>query len=167
MFLRNLKIAAFAGLAMLSCTNGHADETRQFPTLKLVKDCGDCNVDPTVPDLIAQAYSSKVKDLGGSIDPAEEVKVTIKQYVERAPAQRLLMGVFSGSDLIVADVEFRGVKYSARQGTRSSYFGMDWVAPRVGRMVGSFADAVFKQTDKGGKLKVDEKAEEKEALSTP
>jgi hypothetical protein len=44
---------------------------------------------------------------------------------------------------------------------------MDWVAPRVGRMVGSFADAVFKQTDKGGKLNVDEKAEEKEARSTP
>jgi hypothetical protein len=50
---------------------------------------------------------------------------------------------------------------------KASNFGMDWVAPRVGRMVGSFADAVFKQTDKGGKLNVDEKAEEKEARSTP
>jgi hypothetical protein len=59
MFLRNLNIAAFAVLAILSCANVYADETRQFPTLKLVKDCGDCNVDPTVPDLIAQAYLSK------------------------------------------------------------------------------------------------------------
>lgn len=128
-------IAAVLGclLSIVAPTIFAEDTGQTLPAIKIVTDCGECKVGNNVIETILASYAETAKKLGAMVSADEEMTVTIKEYNERTKAASLLLGWFSGKDVIVADCTFHDKYYRVKDISTSSYVGIETVAKVVGK----------------------------------
>ena len=108
---------------------------REVPGIRVVNDCGACQVKASIPGLIAEGYNSAAAESGSKIVPAKEVVVSIKEYAARGDAARFLGGAFAGKDEIKAVVAFGDKQFTVEDYYRNAWLGIDHLATKIGRMV--------------------------------
>lgn len=133
MFREFSAVALGCLLSMVAPTTFAEDTGYTLPAIKVVTDCGECKVGNNVIEIISASYAETAKKLGATVSADEEMTVTIKEYNERTKAASLLLGWFSGKDVIVADCTFHDKHYRVKDISTSSYFGIESVAKVVGK----------------------------------
>lgn len=106
----------------------------QAPALKVLLDCGDCQVGATVHRYILEGYQAAAAKAGLKIDPAQQATLTIKSFRERDPGVRLMTGIFSGKDEIRAEVSWQGRTAVVEEYYRNAWLGIGSVAENIGQM---------------------------------
>ncbi len=108
---------------------------REVPSLKVVTDCGACQVRSTVPKLIVQGYASAAANSGAKVAPGQEATVSIQEYAARDDGARFLVGAFAGKDEIKAVVTFQGKQFMVEDYYRNAWLGIEALATKIGEMV--------------------------------
>lgn len=108
-------------------------EQAKVPSLKVVTNCGKCEVDPRIPILINESYAAAAEKAGMSIDGQSVATLTITQFSKRMVLIRLL-GPLSTlmPDAIQATLEINGRSVTIDENVRLPLRGMDAVANKVG-----------------------------------
>lgn len=114
---------------------GDPAQARDVPALKVVTDCGPCQVRPTVPGLIAQGYASAAAESNAKVLPDRIATVSIKEYTARDDGARVLAGAFAGKDEIKAEVSFEGRQFMVEDYYRNAWLGIEALAKKIGAMV--------------------------------
>jgi hypothetical protein len=108
---------------------------REVPSLKVVADCGACNVRPSVQHLIVEGYHRAAAESGAKVVASQEATVTIKEYSARDDAARFLVGVFAGKDEIKATVTSKDKKFEVEDYYMNRLLGIDALARKIGGMI--------------------------------
>ncbi|WP_296510790.1 hypothetical protein [Rhodoferax sp.] len=102
------------------------------PSLKIVLDCGACQVRPTVPSLIQEGYNTAAASAGARVSNASEAVLTIKDYAERSDGARFFAGAFAGKDEIKATVVAGSKQFSIEDYYRNAWQGIESLAKKIG-----------------------------------
>jgi hypothetical protein len=108
---------------------------RDVPAIKVVVDCGACQVRPEVPGYIAEGYARAAAEARARLAPNQEATVSIKYYAARDDAARFLFGVMAGKDEIRASVSFEGKEFFVEDYYVNAWLGIDYLASKIGGMV--------------------------------
>jgi hypothetical protein len=106
----------------------------EVPTLKVALDCGTCEVKATIPSLVVEGYNQAAIKSGANVSAAKEATLTIKEYIARGDAARLLAGAFAGKDEIKAVITYQGKSFSVEDYYRNAWLGIDTLAKNIGEM---------------------------------
>ena len=101
-----------AGFFTLGCaisppSQPTAPRLKVVPSLKVVVDCGPCEVRPNVPGLIADSYSKEAAYEDTPISKDSEAVLKILEYRARNDVARHLLGWKVGADRIKAVIYFQ------------------------------------------------------------
>jgi len=113
----------------------NAQSPLQVPSIKVVVDCGSCQVRPNVPTLILDGYRGAASKAGAQISPTSEAIVTIQEYSDRNDTARFLVGAFAGKDEIRAEVIYQEKKFIVEDYYRNAWLGIESLANKIGEMV--------------------------------
>jgi hypothetical protein len=108
---------------------------RDVPAIKVVVDCGACQVRPEVPGHIAEGYARAAAEARARLAPNQEATVSIKYYAARNDAARFLLGVLAGKDEIRASVSFEGKEFIVEDYYMNAWLGIEYLASKIGGMV--------------------------------
>jgi|SRR5713101_2892060 len=129
-------------LAVSGCATNAPDRSagtqaplREVPSLKVVKDCGDCQIRATVPGLIVEGYTGAAAKSGAKVASGQEATVSIREYAARDDGARFLAGAFAGKDEIKAVVTFQGKQFMVEDYYRNAWLGIEDLAKKIGEMV--------------------------------
>lgn len=117
-----------------SIPNAQAPLT-EVPHLKVLLDCGGCQVRPNAGDLIVDGYTEAVARAGAKLSRDLEATVSIKEYTARDDTARMLVGVFAGKDEIKAVVTFKGKRFEVEDYYRNAWFGINSLSRKIGELV--------------------------------
>lgn len=132
--LRQLIAVVLGSLLAIAAPLIYAEDAGlTLPAIKVVTDCGECKVGNSVIDMIMASYAETAKQKGAAVNLDDVMTITITAYSERTRAASLLLGWFSGKDMIVANYTFHDKNYRVEEGTRSAYLGIDTVAKFIGK----------------------------------
>lgn len=151
------RLAPLASISIASLLVGCATEAskesrvlpKSIPPISVVIDCGECQVRPTVPELIRAGYAAAAAKAGVSITGDAQMTLTIKDYTERGLAMRSVSLVAGPLALALKD-EIKAVALVDRKQLplefhyRIPFLGIETVAQKLGEL--SF-DAVAKKLD--------------------
>ena len=107
----------------------------QIPSLKVVIDCGSCQVRTNIPSLILDGYKEAAAKSGVFIAPTVDALVTIKKYSDRDDTVRLLVGIFAGKDEIQAVVTYQSKQFLVEDYYRNAWLGIESLATKIGWMI--------------------------------
>lgn len=105
---------------------------KTVPALKVVIDCGTCQVGESIRGAVIGSYLDTAKKSGYAIDEAQSAEFKISDFSERSAAGRVIFGVFAGADNIKGTVSYDGKTFGVEDTARSAVFGIDAVAKNVG-----------------------------------
>ncbi|RDJ98476.1 hypothetical protein DLM46_33265 [Paraburkholderia lacunae] len=114
-----------------------------MPDISVLIDCGDCQVRPTVPELIHKGYAAAAAKAGVQIESDKTMMLTIKDYTERGLAVRSVTIVASffippialvAKDEIKADALVNGKQVPLEYHYRIPFFGIESVAQKLGEL---------------------------------
>lgn len=139
------QLAALASIPIASLLAGCATEApktsrvlpKSVPAISVVYDCGECQVRPTVPELIRAGYTAAAAKAGVPITGDAQMALTIKDYTERGLVMRsvsLVAGplALALKDEIKAVVLVDGKQLPLEFQYRIPFFGIETVAQRLG-----------------------------------
>lgn len=145
MKIRNAQLSSFILLFPLiisgcaTTSPGSADVsqnlTKEVPSLKIVMDCGGCQVRPNAADLIVSGYTSAASKSGAKIANNREASVTIKEYIARDDTSRMLAGALAGKDEIKAVVAFDDKRFEVEDYYRNAWLGINSLSEKIGEMI--------------------------------
>ena len=104
------------------------------PTLKVVLDCGACEVKPNIAGLIVENYTQAAAKAGAKVAATNEATLTIKEYRARGDAARFLVGIFAGRDEIKAVITYQGKTFAVEDYYSNAWQGIESVAKNIGEM---------------------------------
>ncbi len=104
------------------------------PTLKVVLDCGACEVKPNIAGLVIDGYTQAAAKVGAKVSAANEATLTIKEYRARGDAARFFVGIFAGRDEIKAVITYQGKTFMVEDYYSNAWQGIDSVAKNIGEM---------------------------------
>ncbi len=146
--VRTMIAITFAALLLTACANNTptASLPKDVPALKVVTDCGDCQVRPEVLAIIEQGYTAAAVKAGVAVVKTREATLTIKSYNDRGYGIRavaFLIGPlgFALKDEIKANLSVNGKELPVEDNYRNPFSGMDTLAEKIGGMT---FDAVIK-----------------------
>ena len=108
---------------------------REVPALKVVADCGACQVKDTVPALIAEGYAAAAAEYGVKVTTEPGVTVAIREYAARDAAARFILGILAGRDVIKAAVTVKERSFVVEDYYQNAWLGIDELAKNIGQMV--------------------------------
>ena len=109
--------------------------TQPVPQLKVLADCGACQVNPRVPQLIVDGYTEAATKAGATISPELEATASIKGYSAREDVTRFLIGAFAGKDEIKADVRYKDRQFSVEDYYYNAWLGIESLAQKIGELI--------------------------------
>lgn len=139
--LKLMSVSIFIGLTGCAtntppvATSGVQKAVTVVPNLKVIADCGACQVRPTVAGLIAEGYKEAAMKSGAQVSLNSDAIVTIKEYSDRNDAARFLVGVFAGKDEIKATVSDQDKKFEVEDYYRNAWFGIESLSKKIGLMI--------------------------------
>ena len=104
-----------------------------LPRLSVRWDCGACEQNPKVGPLIEQNYEMQATSKGYSVAAVESAEVVIKEYRQRPPAARVMLGIFAGKDKLATTLSFRGKEYVASDYSANVFQGMNSLCESVAK----------------------------------
>lgn len=107
----------------------------EVPGLKVVLDCGACQVRDNVPSLIVAGYKESASESGAQVAATSDATVTIKEYADRSDGARFFAGAFAGKDQIRADVTYNEKKFTVTDYYRNAWLGIEALAKKIGGMI--------------------------------
>lgn len=110
-----------------------ASDAKVLPRLSVRWDCGDCEQNPKVGPLIEQSYETQATSKGFTVAPAESAEIVIKEYRQRPPAARVMLGIFAGKDKLATKLSFRGKEYVASDYSANAFQGMNSLCESVAK----------------------------------
>jgi hypothetical protein len=113
-------------------TSTAAAKVTTVPSLKVVLDCGACEVRPTVPGLIQEGYNAAAADAGAKVSTSTEAVLTIKEYADRNDSARFFAGAFAGKDAIKATLVSGGKEFTIEDYYRNAWKGIESLAKKIG-----------------------------------
>lgn len=138
------RLATLASIPIASLLAGCATEAlnasralpKSMPAISVVIDCGECQVRPTVPELIRAGYTAAAK-AGVPIKSDTQMTLTIKDYTERGLAIRsvsLVAGplALALKDEIKAVALVDGIQLPLEFHYRIPFLGIETVAQKLG-----------------------------------
>lgn len=125
--------APVAAAAEPAARPASASDAKVLPRLSVRWDCGDCEQNPKVGPLIEQTYEAQATSKGYSVAPAESAEVVIKEYRQRPPAARVMLGIFAGKDKLATRLSFRGKEYVASDYSANAFQGMNSLCESVAK----------------------------------
>lgn len=150
-----IRLAALASIPIASLLAGCATEApkasralpKSIPAISIVIDCGECQVRPSVPELIRAGYAAAAAKAGVPITGDVKMALTIKDYTERGLAIRFVSLVagplaLALKDEIKAVALVDGKQLPLEFHYRIPFLGIETVAQQLGEQ--SF-DAVAKK----------------------
>jgi hypothetical protein len=144
MKLRNWTFVSCAvvSLAISGCATNAPDSStstqaplREVPSLKVITDCGACQVRASVPGLIVEGYGNAAAKSGAKLALGQEATVSIKEYAARDDGARFMIGAFAGKDEIKAAVSFREKQFMVEDYYRNAWLGIEDLAKKIGEMI--------------------------------
>lgn len=103
-----------------------------LPTLKLVLDCGDCQMEEKIRALVEGAYLDGADKTQAKIDEnLEPATYTVKSYRTRGKA-RYFIGALAGADYIKGTLSCEGQEIEVGDTAVSAINGIEAVAHNVG-----------------------------------
>lgn len=132
----------FLSLIMVGCatTNPKSENIvqtpiKEVPHLRIVMDCGECQVRSNAPDLIIHGYTAAANKSGITIASDREASVTIKEYIARDDTSRMLVGAFAGKDEIKATIAFNDKSFEVEDYYRNAWLGISSLSEKIGAMI--------------------------------
>ena len=133
----SLSILLPLALVMGCATNNPAPASKpvaQVPTLTVKLDCGSCQVNPKVPSLLVEGYTTAASQAGAVVVADRQATLTIKSYTARGDAARFLAGALAGKDEIQAEVAYQDQKFAVEDYYRNAWLGIEPLAKKIGEM---------------------------------
>lgn len=132
--------ALLAGCAAETATTPNAKaRPTSVPAITVLIDCGDCEVRPTVPELIRTGYAAAAAKAGVPIDADTQMTLTIRGYAERGLAMRSVSLLAGPAALMLKD-EIRavalidGLRLPLEYHYRIPLFGIETAAQKLGEL---------------------------------
>lgn len=113
-------------------TTATTEKITTVPSLKVVLDCGACQVRPTIPALIQEGYNTAAADAGAKVSTSTEAVLTIKDYSDRSDGARFFAGAFAGKDEIKASLVAGGKEFAIQDYYRNAWKGIETLAKKIG-----------------------------------
>jgi hypothetical protein len=108
---------------------------REVPKVRVVLDCGACEVKPGIAELIVEGYEMAVSGAQAKIVAQREALVVIKEYSARDDAARFMLGAFAGKDEIKAAVAYQEKTFMVEDYYVNAWLGIDHLARKIGELV--------------------------------
>ncbi|MFV8644305.1 hypothetical protein [Ralstonia pseudosolanacearum] len=131
--------ALLAGCAAEKAPTTAQARPASVPDIAVLIDCGDCEVRPTVPELIRASYTAAAAKAGVPITGDTRMTLTIRGYSERSFAMRSASLLAGPAALMLKD-EIRAVALVDGQRLPLEYhyriplFGIETVAQKLGEL---------------------------------
>lgn len=124
-----------------------APAAKTIPALKVVPDCGACQIGESVRGALVGSYLDTAKKSGYTITEEQTAVLKISDYSERSAAGRAIFGVFAGTDNIKGTLSYEGQSFGVEDTARSAIFGIEAVARNVGEeSLTKLAQAMYPDT---------------------
>lgn len=117
----------------LGAGSSKPESASPMPKLSIRWDCGDCEQNPKVAPLISDSYEKEVAEKGLVLSSDETVEVSIIDYRQRHPANRIMFGIMAGKDRLGVRINYRGNTLDASDYSANILEGMNALCESVAR----------------------------------